>query len=159
VYVHMGRLASKLGACVFFSTMTRRVWLAGPQASTPCPPCEPCWPSASRWGEPSLDLSSVPSSLQLAPACFRAHAVPSTGSVALACKGPLNARLATGVGLSFFLSLNRRRPSLRPHGAATLTPTPRLPCAAQAELCYDEQTYYRSLMVCCARRAGQWLPS
>ncbi len=26
-------------------------------------------------------------------------------SVALACKGPLNARLATGVGLSFFLSL------------------------------------------------------
>jgi hypothetical protein len=27
-----------------------------------------------------------------------------TPSVALACKGPLNARLATGVGLSFFLS-------------------------------------------------------
>ncbi len=29
------------------------------------------------------------------------------GSVALACKGPLNARLATGVGLSFFLSSSR----------------------------------------------------
>jgi hypothetical protein len=28
-------------------------------------------------------------------------------SVALACKGPLNARLATGVGLSFFLSTRR----------------------------------------------------
>jgi hypothetical protein len=28
----------------------------------------------------------------------------SAVSVALACKGPLNARLATGVGLSFFLS-------------------------------------------------------
>jgi hypothetical protein len=28
----------------------------------------------------------------------------SCGAVALACKGPLNARLATGVGLSFFLS-------------------------------------------------------
>jgi hypothetical protein len=28
----------------------------------------------------------------------------SAPSVALACKGPLNARLATGVGLSFFLS-------------------------------------------------------
>jgi hypothetical protein len=31
------------------------------------------------------------------------------GAVALACKGPLNARLATGVGLSFFLSRAGRK--------------------------------------------------
>jgi hypothetical protein len=33
-------------------------------------------------------------------------------SVALACKGPLNARLATGVGLSFFLSTRERENTL-----------------------------------------------
>jgi hypothetical protein len=44
-------------------------------------------------------------------------ALPALLSVALACKGPLNARLATGVGLSFFLSarpapaLGTRRPA------------------------------------------------
>ncbi len=37
--------------------------------------------------------------------------------MALACKGPLNARLATGVGLSFFLSEGERR--LRASGCQT----------------------------------------
>ncbi len=38
--------------------------------------------------------------------------------MALACKGPLNARLATGVGLSFFLSKKRPRTIVK---ASTLT--------------------------------------
>ncbi len=43
-------------------------------------------------------------------------------SVALACKGPLNARLATGVGLSFFLSFLRQG-----HGRALRSPSSSLP--------------------------------
>jgi hypothetical protein len=35
---------------------------------------------------------------------MQASSIQNVRSVALACKGPLNARLATGVGLSFFLS-------------------------------------------------------
>jgi hypothetical protein len=62
-------------------------------------------------------------------------------SVALACKGPLNARLATGVGLSFFLSqaeplalprpLRRRRPhpACRSGSPLPLRPRARRPAA------------------------------
>jgi hypothetical protein len=93
---------------------------------------KPCVPSSSDASAPQHGLPFCPRPLSLAPSsCVRSmrpfwhldHITvwrdpmltdPDSGvyfpcrcvspSVALACKGPLNARLATGLGLSFFLS-------------------------------------------------------
>jgi hypothetical protein len=75
--------------------------------------------------------------------------------VALACKGPLNARLATGVGLSFFLFIL----SLQPSGAPSRSHAPlhaparaRPACPARARM--SRHHALRSLMPASVRQAA-----
>jgi hypothetical protein len=92
---------------------------AAPLPNRPARGCAACRVRAP----PGMRASGPPRDCGTAPR--RSHGLTTRlerrpkASVALACKGPLNARLATGVGLSFFLSFAAPRLLHRqaaPHG-------------------------------------------
>jgi hypothetical protein len=78
-----------------------------PTAARSTSSVKPSWPRPSGCALRAAlraDCSWAQCSMQRRSSSAPPSLVRTAGSVALACKGPLNARLATGVGLSFFLS-------------------------------------------------------